>query len=268
MTLRQYLSTILDNIKSAIQNIHIEMSTENYTGTSITFNSKVADVPLDNFCIDVQGVQSGTGIPTPSNVRPISLYDHVDIDDNGNIINENLTNSFFRGKLYPNLGVFVADRIGIIIDGSQAVNIASQNYIKSDACDGYIILSSFIVLPNTSPASQPDDLICSHFKLSKQSIWSTVGYPNTFTINSVQVHLNIANDVLGITDYTQETQASAKIKITNWLRNNPVTVTYPTKQIINLTPTQIKTIIGNNSFNANGLNMTLKLARPKLKSNI
>jgi hypothetical protein len=71
-----------------------------------------------------------------------------------------------------------------------------------------------------------------------------------FQMNGNQCHLNIANDLLGITDYTQETPTTAKAKMNEWLSNNIVMLNRPllTPFDIQLTPTQIETLIGNNTI--------------------
>lgn len=269
MTLRQYLSTILDNIKSAIESIHVEISTTAYSGNSITFTSNVDDMPLDNLSIDVQGYQQGTGTPDPiNNIRPIINYGSVDVDLNGNVDTIQLGDTFYTGKLFPNLGIFVATRGAYTTKSTDYFTLGNQNYIKADACGCYMGLPYENFCPSVSPAGQPNGLISSHFPFARAAIWSTLGYPNTFTINTNQLHFNIANDLIGITDYTQETIASARTKINNWLQNNPITVTFATSRIIQLTPAQLKAIKGSNTISANTGSITANIVNAKLKSNI
>ena len=128
------------------------------------------------------------------------------------------------------------------------VDSVALSYIKSDACDGFKYLTN---VPSINPSSGEYNYLCNCFsRLVGIGIWSSVGYSNMFQINSTQVHLNIANDLLGITDYTQETPATSKAKINEWLSNNIVMLNRPllTPFDIQLTPQQIETLIGNNTI--------------------
>ena len=63
-------------------------------------------------------------------------------------------------------------------------------------------------------------------------IWNTAGYPNTCLFAGINFHINFANELIGITDYTQETAASVVQKAKNYLAaqyvaGTPVTVWYP-----------------------------------------
>lgn len=269
MTLRQYLSTILDSIKTAIESIHVEISTTSYSGNSITFTSNVDDMPLDNISIEVQGYQEGTGTPDPvNNIRPIINYGSVDIDLNGDVDTIQLGDTFYTGKLYSNIGVFVATRGAYTTKSTDNFLVAAQGYIKPDACGCYITLPNGKFCPSAQPALQPSDLISSHFKFAKATIWASQGYPNTFTFNFNQLHFNIANALLGITDYTQETVTTASTKVNDWIHANPITVTFATSRIIQLTPAQLKSIKGINTISANTGSITANIVNAKLKSNI
>ena len=64
------------------------------------------------------------------------------------------------------------------------------------------------------------------------SIWGRTGYPDTCVFNITQFHLNINNNALGITDYTQETATTAIAKFKSFLADQyangtPVIVVYP-----------------------------------------
>lgn len=122
----------------------------------------------------------------------------------------------------------VVNRKKITLDGSQAVNVSSASYIKSDACDGYIINND--IYPLVAISLQPDDLKSNKLTFEKYGIWASVGYPNCFCINRNQIHVNIANDLLGITDYTQETVTTVENKITSFLTNNPIEFVIPIEE--------------------------------------
>lgn len=126
--------------------------------------------------------------------------------------------------------------------------LSSPKYIKSDAVDGYTNVSE--IYPSKGPTGyKSEELVADRLKFQNKGIWATVGFPNCWTINGIQVHINVANDLLGITDYTQETTATAKTKLNAWLANNPVTIVIPIRPITyQLTPQQISALNNTNNF--------------------
>lgn len=139
--------------------------------------------------------------------------------------------------------------------------IASQYYIKSDAID-------LFVYPPTDLRQYPSEgatfiaysPLCNRLDFKPKNIWSTVGYPNCWTLNGGQIHFNISNDLLGITDYTQESTTTAKVKVIDYMNSmydagNYFEFAYKIKPTLltTLTPTQLKTLRGtNNIWASNG----------------
>ncbi len=141
-------------------------------------------------------------------------------------------------------GTLTIDRELVTVD---SISTVSGTYIKSDAIDGYTTNND--IYPRIGYANQPTNLVADKLKLQNNAIWSVEGYPNCWILNNNQIHINVANDLLGITDYTQETAATAKEKLNAWLAENPVTVTIPIEPIVyQLNPVQIKALYGGNNF--------------------
>lgn len=126
--------------------------------------------------------------------------------------------------------------------------LSSPKYIKSDAVDGYTNVSE--IYPSKGPTGYTSEaLVADRLKFQNKGIWATVGFPNCWTINGIQIHINVANDLLGITDYTQETTTTARTKLNAWLAENPVTLTIPIQPVVyQLTPVQIKALLNGNTF--------------------
>ena len=75
-----------------------------------------------------------------------------------------------------------------------------------------------------------------------------------FVFNNQQLHLNVANNMIGVEDPAQETINSAIAKIKAWLKQlndngEPLTVIYPlaTPQTYQLTPTEVDLLLGCNN---------------------
>lgn len=133
-----------------------------------------------------------------------------------------------------------------------AIDYVLGNYIKSDAIDGYVNVNEIYPVKG-STGYKSEELTADRLKFQNKSIWATVGFPNCWSINGLQIHVNIANDLLGVTDYTQETTTTAKTKLNAWLANNPVTVTIPIRPVTyQLTPQQILALKGINNLSMSG----------------
>ena len=134
---------------------------------------------------------------------------------------------------------------------SSNVKIAYDTYIKSDACD-FFIYPNIAPYPSTSPAAQTYTPLCNQLIFANKDIWINTGYKNTFTINANQIHINISNELLGITDYTQETRSTVITKIIEYFNNlynseNYFEFVYKiAPQTYQLTPAQITTLLGTN----------------------
>ena len=173
-----------------------------------------------------------------------------------------LGDTVYHGSIDITTGKLIVDRMVFTV--SAIATVASQSYIKADAIDGFV--SNNNIYPQQPPGLQPSDLCSDCLKLTKNALWSAPGYPNHFAINNVQVHINIANDLLGVTDPASETTATAKEKLNTYLAEHPVTLTIPVKPFeVSITPAQLSTIKGHNIIqsDADSVDVTY-IADPKL----
>lgn len=160
---------------------------------------------------------------------------------------EPYTNTVYGGTADLVTGVLTINRKIKRISAIEYV-LSSPKYIKSDAVDGYTNVSE--IYPSKGPTGYTSEaLVADRLKFQNKGIWATVGFPNCWTINGLQIHINVANDLLGITDYTQETTSTARTKLNAWLAENPVTLTIPIQPVVyQLTPVQIKALLNGNTF--------------------
>lgn len=160
---------------------------------------------------------------------------------------EPYTNTVYGGTADLVTGVLTINRKIKRISAIEYV-LSSPKYIKSDAVDGYTNVSE--IYPSKGPTGYTSEaLVADRLKFQNKGIWATVGFPNCWTINGIQIHINVANDLLGITDYTQETTSTARTKLNAWLAENPVTLTIPIQPVVyQLTPVQIKALLNGNTF--------------------
>ena len=160
---------------------------------------------------------------------------------------EPYTNTVYKGTVDIASGTLTVNRKIKVINAIDTV-LGSPKYIKSDAIDGYINVSE--IYPSKGPTGYgAGELMADRLNFQNKGIWATVGFPNCWTVNGIQIHINVANDLLGVTDYTQETTATAKGKLNTWLASNPVTVTIPIQpKVYQLSPTQVMSLPKDNVF--------------------
>ena len=223
------------------------------SGSVASFTDGAYDIPVDSLLVEIEPVQDGTGDPSPSNVRAITGWTGCTISHSGedtsdpdmlSISWQSEAGTVYGGRLDVVTGELVVDRELVTVDAIDRVT--STSYIKSDATDGYVGIDR--IYPELLPSKQ-NTQYSNKLAFVKAAIWSNVGYPNSFTLNNKQLHVNISNNLLGITDYTQETTTTAKDKLNAYLAQNPVTVTIPVEPITyHLTPYEIRTLLGNNNI--------------------
>ena len=125
---------------------------------------------------------------------------------------------YYDGDTYESDGTVTRKFFEYTVTGSEAWAVAVNGYIKSDACDAYITFADYfsgMVSGKTKELSMVNRLLSP----GNTSIWTTEGYTNEYVLNAMQLHLNIANGLLGITDPSQETTSSARDKIKTYLQS-------------------------------------------------
>jgi len=179
------------------------------------------------------GTVSQNGTPSPTNPVEPTFYQQGDM-----ILRKvgDYADSYdaTTGKITRRIGVKT-------FNGTENITMFNTNgYIKSDASNVAYLLTG-------NEVANSSRIVSNVFSYGGASIWQSVGYPNTSKINIDnhdiynQMHMNIANDVLGITDYTQETQASVMAKAKAFFKRmydagTPVTVYYVLETPVEETP--------------------------------
>ena len=129
-------------------------------GTVATF-SDGTDLPLKNLMVNIEPVQSGTGDPSPSNIRPISGWDAVGVHNGNTVVTTiSLGRTVYGGTLNVLTGELVVDRAMVDL-GTLNWNYVSVNkrFTSTD------IASTAKSYPNQNIFG----LICSHYSSVSQS---------------------------------------------------------------------------------------------------
>lgn len=218
------------------------------TGNPATFSTNLIR-PLQSFEIPFSPVQSGSGDPSPSNVRPISGWPGVTVTANGQTILaawESVAGVVYGGTVDLVTGVMTVTHF--CIDGSNP-----DLNVTRDSSNDTIVNGAMSFADNNFPSAAVDiSLISNRFSVSIPSGQSgkTVHYNGTLWFNMPR------------SDFGNDTGADA---IKQWLADHPTIWVYKmsTSQTVQLTPVEIKTIIGQNSIstNTNGTNTIKYLKR-------
>ena len=219
--LNDMADTIYEAIKWTLADKYID---ETESGPSpMSFDTDIAD-DLKSLKIGIIGSQSGSGDPSPSNVRPISGYSNMNITVNGNSMQISLGQTVFNGGLD-------------LISGKLKINNSYLIFNGSENWQSYAVQNGFYIsAPNVS--SLITDTISNMFL----SVASYSNYGIRVSARGERYYFcQITNNISGITDLT-----SWK----NWLSNNNVEVVSKliTPIEVQLTAQQIAAIKGVNTI--------------------
>lgn len=194
--------------------------------------------PLQSLKFNIEPSQSGSGDPSPSNIRPISGWSQVDGKQSGEDMTDYTpitislgqtvyggTVDAIAGKLNGDYGLFNFTRSQSVTD-----NIASQNriYFKLNAMESGTYLNDPMVICNSLPKHTPES--------------SGTTEPNiAIGANSQYVYIQGITLIPGVTDLAS---------FRNWLDNNPITFTYKlaTPIEVDLTPVSVSSLLGQNNI--------------------
>lgn len=230
------------------------------SGPVANFETNVV-APIRSLRVDMRPIQEGSGDPSPTNIRPfagrtaVTLWRESEYDPSADpAIVVQLGETIYCGTVDVTGGKISIDRKLKIVD---SVSVVQNSYIKSDAVDGYVTDST--IYPLEGYRIFKENVVSDILKYANTAIFTGAGFPNCFTINLNQIHINIANELVGIADYTQETAETAKTKLNAYLAEHPVTLTIPVEPFeIAFTPAQLFTLRGDNNVWSDAGDVTLE----------
>ena len=204
----------------------------------------------DRTLVSIKGVNSSGGLvvyPDECGIFEGVLTETDFVPYQGNTLDIDWTNeagTVYGGSLDVTTGLLTVNRKLYTVN---AISTVAASYIKSDGVNGYTLNSE--IYPSRIPSNMPSGLVADKLKYLQENFWNKAGNTNCFTFNYDQLHIKISNELLGITDYTEETVTTAKEKLNTWLAENPVTLTMPIAETTyQLTAQEVKTILGENNI--------------------
>ena len=213
-----------------------EISEYTATGNPATFTTNLARA-LTKFEIPLLPVQSGSGDPSPDNVRPISGWPGVTVTANGQtalVVWESVAGVVYGGTVDLVTGVMTVTHF--CIDGSKPDLIVTRDSLSSTAVVGQIGFSG-----NNFPTAYSN----SSFISNRFSVNIASGIPGRIVYNG-----GVLWFVMPRSDFGDDTGMTA---IKQWLADHPTIWIYKmtTSQTVQLTPVEIKSVVGQNSIATN-----------------
>ena len=181
---------IYEAIKWGLADKYID---ETESGPSpMSFDTDIAD-DLKSLNIGIIGSQPGTGVPSPSNVRPITGYSSMSLTVNGSSVSIALGDTYYSGFLDVISGLLTIDKKLVTIDGSTVYGelsgsnmaIRPNNLVMSYALVGDIYkLWKSNMFSITSAGSTIGYNTTSHFMFIRESSWKSTGATDAATFNT------------------------------------------------------------------------------------
>ena len=213
----------------------VEISAE---GPVVSFETNV-EAPLVSLEAQIVAQQSGSGTPSPENVRPISGFSKVTIHHNSNEVEVPLGQTVYGGRLNVTTGEL------IITHG-----YFNSNEVRSWSWfDPYKQAYTINFLTKTASV---DSLVISD-KLK--------GILSTDRSNNIGNFITIVNNGLDVAVSVPDINTLDDFN--SWIVNNDINMIYELAEpvTVQLTPTEVNTIVGRNNISANTGDVKLTFIR-------
>lgn len=234
------IDTTLNN--SVVVNVPDGFPTDTASGAIASFPDGADDVPVKSLVAQIAPVQSGSGDPSPTNIRPISGWTSATITRTGaDNQSDTYTITFpaeagtvYGGTLDVTNGVLTVDRKLYTFTGNEQFGVvtSTHNFFRWYSVD-------FI---NTIPDwKTPNAIKLSSYPSTIKAYWDAGADTNksAWTVRSA-AGVCFRND-----DYSTASEFAASLVGQDMLYELENPVTYQ------LTPTEVKTLLGVNSIQAN-----------------
>lgn len=203
--------------------------TKYVTGSPITINNQFGDRLVDLKAL-VTAMQSGSGDPSPSNVRPISGWNSVDLSVNGIVTTISLDNTYYGGVLDVTTGV---------------LNVTHGTFDMGDMSWNFDSFSRFT-------SNTIKDLIKHSGSGWSNAFWCEIFTPSLNVLqNNYLISMFNSTGVI----YVRDDDYTTVSDFVEAVKGNKLLFELANSFNIQLTPTQIELIAGNNTISADSGNI-------------
>lgn len=213
------------------------------TGNPVSFNTSLS-MPLVKCISDISGYQEGTGTPTPDNVRNLVSFDECNITNKGNTYTLSFGKSIYEGTIDFTTGVLTATKVAKVFNGSENwglhPGIANWFWVDGQLEDAYISATSA-------------DFANSNMYVQRR-------YDEASVLSEGQFAIGIPSSGAPVRLAVKDTNQATVSDFKTFLNSNNLQIAYTLASPleIQLTPTQIQTIIGQNNIISNTGNLDIK----------
>lgn len=230
-------SVIVNNkVWSSLNTVEKLAPIDTVIGNPATFNTSL-ELPLIACNVSFSATQAGSGEPSPSNPRAISGVSAIGLNANSTPVSVSLGEERFGGVVDLLMGVATIN-YGIVDLG----NLSWNKY----GTDKFYTTISDLKLPTTVD-ERIQGMLCSIYKLSIGKSLGDMSDKSFLKFNQDE------NFWIYDTDYTDATAFKTALQTAN----AQLTYELATPIEVQLTPTQLSSIIGNNTFSTDGDTITV-----------
>ena len=211
--------------------------TDTASGALASFQDGADSIPVKALTVSIRPVQSGSGDPTPNNVRPISgwtqakIWREITHDTTADpILTIDLDGTIYGGTLDVTTGVLTVNK-GI-------VDLGSLSWEKFNGTQTAYFRASVPGIKPAASSTSPDGISCSAYNPTGSTYVSYSAYPYSIGVTSTQT----ANYIY-VQDLRWDNADDFKTNASG------VMFVYPLKnpQTVQLTPAQLATLAGENN---------------------
>jgi len=197
------------------------------SGAIATFADGADDIPVKSLVVNIDPVQSGSGDPSPDNVRPISGWTGINLTCNNKNINIDWTDE--AGTVY---GGSLDVSTGVLTVTHTIKSFTSRIALHPNFPNAFYINSAFSDCGEGIP-------LCNMFSYRNEAL-------HKMSLGKFSIDTNYTRLCFRTSAFSDATEANA------FFAENPLIVAYPLATFVTyqLTPQEVKTILGENNIYA------------------
>lgn len=208
------------------------------SGAVATF-SDGEDLPLNSLNVNIEPVQSGSGDPSPSNIRPISGWDAVEVHNGNTVVTTiSLGQTVYGGTLNPLTGVLTVDRA--------IVDLGTLTWTYDPTIPRFYTTG---LQSKTSPVNNSEAMD------GLSTLYKVVSFNDLYVQRKENGSIAVSNNkIVSIINTAYTDAQSFKTAMVGQTLVYPLATPYE----IQLTPHQIRSLYGNNTIFADTGNASLE----------
>lgn len=245
---RDFIERKFDDVITGIGGYVPPVTFPTVSGSICSFNSAVAGLPLKSHTVALTATQSGSGTPSPDNVRTINGYSAINISQSGadtstpTVYVINLGGTYYGGEYDARTGVLTVTHGYIEFDGTENWINVGGSYPQAFQIDTGITNAFQGAIPTQKANNITNLYPWSSSEVEQYGIRWQVGVQSgrLFVYDN-----NYSSDLAGFKQHLSDTH----LQVVYWL-NTPITIQLP--------PCPIDTLEGVNNIFADAGDTTLQ----------